>query len=166
MPGVEKFEDLLTWQLMFELSVEVWKVTGTPPSARDFRYRDQIRDSSDSAQRNVAEGFGRYNPSEFLRFLDIVKASADETRALLKKGHAVQYLSDERFAHLDKLSVRGLQALARLRRYLRTPEAKRNAERHRLRKQNRKSNTPNVSNLRNDSNDSNDSNDPNAPNDS
>ena len=73
---------------MFELSIEVWKFTETPPASRNFKYCDQIRDSSDSAHRNVAEGFGRYNPPEFLRFLDIVKASADETRALLRKGHA------------------------------------------------------------------------------
>ena len=132
---------------MFDLSVEVWRFTELPPSSRDFKYRDQIRDSSDSAHRNVAEGFGRYNPAEFLRFLDIVKASADETRALLRKGHAVRYLSDEQFASLDLLSLRGLQALARLRRYLRSPEAKRNADRNRSR---RSGHRPNDSNVPND----------------
>ena len=158
---------------MFELSIEVWKFTETPPASRNFKYCDQIRDSSDSAHRNVAEGFGRYNPPEFLRFLDIVKASADETRALLRKGHATRYLSDEQFAALDKLSVRGLQALARLRRYLRSPEAKRNAERNRLRRRRppHPPNVPNVPNVPNGpnapnaSNGPNDSNVPNAPND-
>ena len=131
---------------MFDLSVEVWRFTELPPSSRDFKYRDQIRDSSDSAHRNVAEGFGRYNPTEFLRFLDIVKASADETRALLNKGHAVRYMSDDQFAALDRLSIRGLQALARLRRYLRSPEAKRNAERNRLRRSRHRPNAPNAPN--------------------
>ena len=31
--------------------------TNPPPASRDFKHRDQIRDSSDSAHRNVAEGF-------------------------------------------------------------------------------------------------------------
>ena len=111
---------------MFDLSVEVWRFTDLPPSSRDFKYRDQIRDSSDSAHRNVAEGFGRYNPAAFTT--------------------------------LDRLSNQGLQALARLRRYLRTSEARRNAQRNRLRRA-----QTNVSNAPNNPNDSNDPNDPNDP---
>ena len=41
--------------------------------------------------RNVAEGFGRYNPIEFARFLDIARASILETQALLRKGLDVGY---------------------------------------------------------------------------
>ena len=47
---------------MYELSRAVRKFTDEPPASRDFKHRNQIRDSSDSAHRNVAEGFGRYNP--------------------------------------------------------------------------------------------------------
>ena len=83
MDGADRFEDLLTWRLMYELSLEVWKFTREPRVSRNFKYCDQIRDSSDSAHRNVAEGFGRYNPTEFVRFLDISRGSAEETRALL-----------------------------------------------------------------------------------
>ena len=133
MASADRFEDLLTWRLMYELSLEVWKFTGEQSVRRNFKYCDQIRDSSDSAHRNVAEGFGRYNPPEFARFLDISRGSAEETRALLKTAHAKHFLSDEQFAALEQLAVRGLQALAKLQRYLRSPEAKRNAQRWRHR---------------------------------
>ena len=137
---------------MYELSLEVWKFTGEQSVRRNFKYCDQIRDSSDSAHRNVAEGFGRYNPPEFARFLDISRGSAEETR--------------------------GLQALAKLQRYLRSPEAKRNAQRWRHRRErsrvpqppgrsdsneSTRLNSPNDSNNPNGSNGSNDSNDSNDP---
>jgi four helix bundle protein len=164
MAAANRFEELLVWQRMHELHVEVWKATEKPPAARDFKFRDQIRDASESAVRNVVEGFGRYNPVEFARFLDIARASTLETKALLKKGLDVNYWSKEEYLRLDALANRGLQALAKFQRYLRSPRAKRNAER-RYRtdaSRNRKPNgTPNENGTQNE----NGTNDPNVPND-
>ena len=134
MAGADRFEDLLTWRLMYELSLEVWKFTGELSVRRNFKYCDQIRDSSDSAHRNVAEGFGRYNPGEFARFLDVSRGSAEETRALLKTAREKHFISEEQFDALDRLAIRALQALARFQRYLRSPAAKRNAQRWRHRR--------------------------------
>ena len=131
MAGAKRVQDLIAWQLLYQLSVEVWRATEAQPTRIDYRYRDQVRDASDSAQRNIAEGFARYNPGEFARFLDIARASAQETRVLLEKGRAVGYLSEARFSELDRLAIRGLVAVAHLQRYLRSASAKRNAERHR-----------------------------------
>ena len=115
---------------MYDLSVRVWRATDAQPSfAREVKFRDQIRDASDSIHRNIAEGFGRYNPGEFARFLDIARASAEETRALLKKSRAVGHLTEQSFYELDRIAIRGFVALARLQRYLRSEEAKRNAKR-------------------------------------
>jgi four helix bundle protein len=86
--GVKRFEELLAWQRMNELSVEVWRSTETGPAFRDFKFRDQIRDASDSAARNIAEGFGRFSPPQFAHFLDVSRGSAQETQALLRKGSA------------------------------------------------------------------------------
>jgi len=174
--GFDRVDDILTWRLMYELSLEVWRFTGKPHVSRHFKYCDQIRDASDSAHRNVAEGFGRYNPTEFARFLDIARGSAEETRALLKTACATRFLAEDEFAALDGLAIRGLQALAKFQRYLRSPRARRNAERWRHKslrdRRSNVSNGPNVSNVSNDPNvsngpnDPNDSNDPNGSNDS
>jgi four helix bundle protein len=129
MAAAKRVEELLVWQRMHELHIEVWQATEKPPAAKDYKFRDQIRDSSESAVRNVAEGFGRYNPLEFARFLDIARASALETEALLKKGLDVDHWSREEFDRLNGLADRGLQALAKFQRYLRSEQAKRNAER-------------------------------------
>jgi four helix bundle protein len=109
MAVATKFEELLSWQRMHELNVEVIRATESGPASRDFKFRDEIRDAADSAERNVAEGFARYNPPVFANFLDYSRASAAETRSMLKKGVACGYFSAER--------------------YLRSPQAKRNAAR-------------------------------------
>jgi four helix bundle protein len=125
--GAKRFEELLAWQRMNELSVEVWRSTAAGPAFRDFKFRDQIRDASDSAARNIAEGFGRFSPAQFAHFLDISRGSAQETRALLRKGLSVGYWRPEEYKRLDTLAIRGIQATARLQRYLRSPQARRNA---------------------------------------
>jgi four helix bundle protein len=89
--GANRFEDLLSWQRMHELNIEVWKATEHGPVARDFDFRNEIRDAADSAERNIAEGFGRFNPPVFANFLDFSRASALETNRSLKKGRAVSF---------------------------------------------------------------------------
>jgi four helix bundle protein len=62
--GVRRFEDLVVWQLAHELQEEVFAFTAMLPTLRDVNYCDQIRESTRSVTRNIAEGFGRYEPRE------------------------------------------------------------------------------------------------------
>jgi len=117
-----RFEDLTVWQRMLDLNLGVWKATTRGAAHRDCRFANQIRGAADSAERNVAEGFGRFNPDECAQFLGMSRASTLETQTLLKKGLTVGYWSQEEFDRLDALAVRGLQALATFERYLRPPQ--------------------------------------------
>ena len=174
MSGARDFEELVAWQRMHELNVEVWKATETGRVGRDFDFRNEIRDAADSAERHVAEGFGRYRPLVFANFLDYARASACQTRSLLRKGLGSGYFTVEQFDGLEKLAVRGLQALAKFQRYLRSPSAQRQAGRRyqrpytapRLTWANANlSSTGNSPNVPNVPNDPNDPNDPDVPND-
>jgi hypothetical protein len=60
MTVAKRYQDLVCWQLADELEKLVIELTETGPASRDFKLRDQIRDSSSSAIRNMAEGFGRF----------------------------------------------------------------------------------------------------------
>ena len=102
---------------------------GTAARRPRLQVSRQIRESSDSAARNIAEGFGRFSPPQFAHFLDISRGSAQETRALLRKGLTVGYWPLNEYERLDALAIRGIQAVARLQRYLRSPQARRNAAR-------------------------------------
>jgi four helix bundle protein len=117
--GVKRFEDLIAWQLADRLQTDIFEFTSRPPASRDFKYCDQIRDSIRSAKRNTAEGFGRYYPKEFARFLRIAAGSLQETKNHLQDGLKQQYLSDERHEHMKRLCLRALKANIRLIAYLR-----------------------------------------------
>jgi four helix bundle protein len=127
MSGARGFEELVSWQRMHELNIEVWKATEHGHLGRDFDFRDQIRDAADSAERNIAEGFGRYNPVVFANFLEFSRTAACKTRALLREGLDIGYLNAEQFFHLDRLAIGALRATVNFQRYLRSPAAKRHA---------------------------------------
>lgn len=119
MPGVTRYEDLDAWRLSYELQREVFALTATGLAARDFKFRDQIRDSSASASRNIAEGFARFRPAEFARFLEIARGSLTETHHHLRDGRDRGYFTDADHDRLSLLAGRAAIATTRLLRYLR-----------------------------------------------
>jgi len=129
--GVDRFQDLVTWQLLDALEREVWQLAKRSGLAHDFKLRGQITDAAASATRNVSEGFARYNPGEFARFLDISRASATEVRNCLITASTAGYISEAEMDRVDQLARRALGAVAGLQRYLRSEAARRNAKRFR-----------------------------------
>jgi four helix bundle protein len=117
--GVRRFEDLIAWQLADQLQTGIIEFTSHPPASRDFKYCDQIRDSIRSAKRNTSEGFGRYYPKEFARFLRIAAGSLQETKNHLQDGLKHRYLTQEHHERLKRLCLRAIKANVRLIAYLR-----------------------------------------------
>jgi len=105
---VTKFEDLEVWQLARELYKLVCKLTSTEPFARDFKLRDQIRDSAGSVSDNIAEGFERGGNKEFIQFLSIARGSTGETRNQAYRAFDNDYITKEDLNELlaltDKIS--------------------------------------------------------------
>src|SRR3954452_3299381 len=108
--GVRDFRDLVCWQLSHALKLEVYAFTATGPAFRDFKYRDQIRDSASGAPRCIAEGFGRFRPREFARFLEFARASLMETQNSLIDGRDSKYVADPLFSRLMNLTAAALRA--------------------------------------------------------
>ena len=108
--AVRTFRDLVCWQLAYELKCEVFELTAIEPGSRDFKFRDQIRDSSASAPRNIAEGFGRFRPTEFARFLEIARGSLMETQSSLLDGRDRGYFEPSRCSRLWNLAGAALRA--------------------------------------------------------
>ena len=92
---VTRFEDLEIWQLAKELYKLVFKITSEEPFCRDFRFRDQMRDSSGSVSDNIAEGFERGGNKEFIQFLSVAKGSCGETRNQSYRAFDSKYITQE-----------------------------------------------------------------------
>ena len=121
--GVQRFEDLIAWQLAFQLQEEVFSFTTSGPALRDVKFCGQIQESSRSTTRNTAEGFGRYRPKEFGHFLRIAGASLHETKNHLLDGLKRGYQSEEDHERRRRLCLRAIKANSRLQRYLLTAVA-------------------------------------------
>jgi four helix bundle protein len=116
--GVRRYQDLIAWQLARELERRVFAFTATMPPSVDFDYCRQIRKSSSSAPRNIAEGFGRFWPAEFARFIRIARGSLEETKDHVEAAFERGYISETERAELITLGNRALGASTRLAQYL------------------------------------------------
>jgi four helix bundle protein len=116
---VKTFWELTAWQLCDGLRREIEIIIAMPRVRRDVKFCDQIRGSVDSACANTAEGFGRYYPAEFRRFLVIARGSLTETQNHLVAALSRKYLSREDFDRLIHLSSRAIGANTSLQKYLR-----------------------------------------------
>jgi four helix bundle protein len=79
MAGVRSFSDLDAWKLANALKLGVYALLQRPSVQRDHDFHDQIRDAAASAPRNIAEGFGRFQPRDFSQYLRIANGSLHET---------------------------------------------------------------------------------------
>lgn len=105
---VNRFEDLIIWQLARELSKYVFDITSNDIFKDDYKLRSQIRGSSGSVMDNIAEGFDRGGKKEFIQFLYIAKGSCSETRSQSYRCFDSNYITgkqhDELLRRTDILS--------------------------------------------------------------
>ena len=71
---------------------------------KDYGFKDQICRASVSVMNNIAEGFERKSDSEFKHFLFISKGSCGEVRSMIYLAIELEYISEEDFSELIKLS--------------------------------------------------------------
>lgn len=87
-------KDLKIWQKSIVLVEECYRVSANLPVEERFGLTSQIRRASTSVPANIAEGFGRWNSREFLRFLAIASGSLRELETHLVIACRLGYLSE------------------------------------------------------------------------
>ena len=90
--------------------------TGT--KRRSPRGRNQNGLTHKNPDTPIAEGFGRYNPAEFVQFLDIAIASLDETDNHLRDGAEDKIFEPVPAAEAIRLCAQCRSMSVRLRAYL------------------------------------------------
>ena len=91
---ITRFEELQVWQKAKRLCVDVYRMTGNGPFARDFGLRDQIQRAAVSVMSNIAEGFERNSRAEFARFISIARGSAGEVRSQVYLARELGYVNE------------------------------------------------------------------------
>lgn len=109
--AVSHYRDLIAWQLAEQFKVEVVRlIRSSPEASKNFHYRDQVLNAAASVTANLVEGFLRYSPGEFRKFIDYSLASLGEVESRLKDGILIGYFSAPDCADAFKLARRCLTA--------------------------------------------------------
>ena len=120
MSGARSHEELIVWQLADELKIAVYALIRTGPIRRDADLLSQLRRSASSAPRQIAEGFGRYLPGEFSRYLRNANGEFKEIYDALKDGTDRGYFTTDQILPLQRLTKRASKAATNLIKYLHT----------------------------------------------
>jgi four helix bundle protein len=135
--GVGAFHDLRAWQTARTFKLAVYRLSESSPLCNDPRLRNQLRETAASAVSQVAEGFGRFNPKDFARFLGMAKASLIEAQNHLQDAVDRRYITEETKAVHHELARAALADITSLLEYLQSPKATQNAQGIRNARQNR-----------------------------
>src|SRR5688572_8158556 len=118
-PMANSFREMIVWHLAVELRDGVLPLLRADNVKKDFRFCDQLADSVRSPARNIAEGYGRFNPAEISQFVGYARASLDETENHLRDGVASNYFPADRVGPLIKVCARCRKGLESWDSYLR-----------------------------------------------
>jgi four helix bundle protein len=92
---VQRFTELKVWQRSHEVTLEVYRVTTSFPSAERFGLISQLRRAAASVPTNIAEGSKRQSNQEYARFPNIAEASLVETEYLLMLSRDLGFLAHD-----------------------------------------------------------------------
>src|SRR5436190_7097178 len=121
--GARSHKDLICWQRAYEFKLQVYELIRTGTITADVKLREQLRESAAAAPRLIAEGFGRYYPAEFSRYLRLANGELKETIESLDDGVDRRHFTQHQIIPLRRLAKRSSKAASRLIRYLGTADA-------------------------------------------
>ena len=102
--AVTDYTQLETWQRAMDLADAVYKATRTYPKEETYGLTAQTRRSAVSVPSNIAEGQGRGNSREFVRFLAVARGSLFELQTQVRLAERFGYVDAERSATLIEQS--------------------------------------------------------------
>lgn len=123
MQHVAGYRSLRIWQRAMDLTLASYSVVARLPGVERYGLGSQIRRSAVSVPANIAEGYARDRPGEFLHYLAIAAGSLAELQTLLALVGRLGYSSAEQLTCPLALALETERMLHSLRRAVR---AKRN----------------------------------------
>lgn len=100
----EGYKGLIVWQKAMELVLMVYKAVKLLPKEETYALSDQMRRAVVSVPSNISEGYMRFTPREYAKFLSIARGSCGEVMT--------QVMICEKLGYIDKNSVAEILKLA------------------------------------------------------
>ncbi|MCQ2361432.1 MAG: four helix bundle protein [Acidaminococcaceae bacterium] len=100
----EGYRGLIVWQKSMELVVMVYKVAKFLPKEETYALSDQMRRAVVSVPSNIAEGYMRFTPREYAKFLSIARGSCGEVMT--------QIMICEKLGYVDSTTVKNILELS------------------------------------------------------
>ena len=123
MPGARSHTELIAWQLAHTLKLEIYELIASEHLARHRDLCDQLERAASNAPRNIAEGFGRYLPGDFIRYLRFANGEFKELLDALQDARDRRCLDGDELLRLQRLCRRASKATTNFIKYLRTAKA-------------------------------------------
>lgn len=89
------FKDLDVWKKGMELVKAVYEIAAILPEEEKFALSDQLRRASVSVPSNIAEGYKRNSPKEFVTFLSNAIGSAAEVETQILIAEDLKMITEE-----------------------------------------------------------------------
>ncbi len=101
--SIEGLKRLKVWARTKDFALKIYKeVLPLMPAEEKWALKQQLRRSSVSISSNIAEGYGRYNYQDNVRFCYIARGSLEEALSQIVFCHEVGYLSKPLYLELEK----------------------------------------------------------------
>ena len=91
---VKDFTDLRVWRSAMDLAEEVYRLTWTFPKQEQYGLSNQLQRAAVSVPSNIAEGHGRSQSGEYVRFLNIARGSLAEMKTQLMLAARLGYIPE------------------------------------------------------------------------
>ncbi|MFM7196144.1 MAG: four helix bundle protein [Bacteroidota bacterium] len=98
---MHNYKKLVVWQMAVDLSVRIYKLTGSFPSDEKFGIISQVRRAAVSIPSNIAEGSARNSRKMFSSFLEISLGSSFELETQLIISRQIGYITEGSFNELN-----------------------------------------------------------------
>ena len=97
-----------------ELSDVIYEITEDGPCVKDYEFRSQIREAAEAAAPLIAEGFIRFTPNEFVRYLRMARGEIAEVQSKLKSGKRKEYFRPDKQERAESAARHAMGVTTRL----------------------------------------------------
>lgn len=101
--SVQGLKRLKVWARTMDFALKIYKeVLPLMPAEEKWALKQQLRRSTVSISSNIAEGYGRYNYQDNVRFCYIARGSLEEALSQIVFSHEIGYLPQSLYLELEK----------------------------------------------------------------